>query len=132
MWSNHVCFISLQIDFTYLNKNLRWLVPCHLLMLSVEFISTSSTDEDFENYPCTSSSTTSANNNNHQSISNADPPAPLKYSTNPDGLKFVPQAPIQFYYSLQVFYLLSFSPFIITLSCLVEKLIENRHRHLVE
>ena len=73
-------------------------------MLSTEFIPTSSSDEDFlrnntlkpvNNKISTEISTDSA-------IGVVSVGKPSNFTTNPEGIKFVPQPPVQFYYSLQV------------------------------
>jgi hypothetical protein len=78
-------------------------------MLSTEFIPTSSSDEDFLRNNATNAnsvklftekSTESFNTNTNVGAVSAG--KPLNFTTNPEGIKFVPQPPVQFYYSLQV------------------------------
>lgn len=72
-------------------------------MLSQEFIPTSSSDGDFA--PTTNTITNFNTNMNSSSFSTtvaATASKSVNYSTNPEGIKFVPQPPVQFYYSLQV------------------------------
>jgi len=77
-------------------------------MLSTEFIPTSSSDEDFlrNSTPKTSSNKTSTEISTDSAITNTSGVVavgkPSNFTTNPEGIKFVPQPPVQFYYSLQV------------------------------
>jgi len=78
-------------------------------MLSVEFIPTSSTDDEYDFSPSSKviSSASQSSASTNSSITTTQPQtsqtsSSVNYSTNPEGLKFTPQAPIQFYYSLQV------------------------------
>lgn len=71
----------------------------------MEFIPTSPIDED-----CIASARNSTNPAGETNAVNtvntltSCPPAQkaVSYSINPEGIKFVPQPPVQFYYSLQV------------------------------
>lgn len=67
-------------------------------MLSTEFIPTSPSDEDFLKNNASSNNKTSTGNSNES----ASTISTTKFTTNPEGVKFVPQPPVQFYYSLQV------------------------------
>ena len=79
-------------------------------MLSQEFIPSSPSDADFiaalqdgnsNNNPSNPSNNISISTSNSTStistVSNRN-----NFSTNPEGMKFIPQPPVQFYYSLQV------------------------------
>ena len=81
-------------------------------MLSQEFIPTSPSDADFIAALQDGNNNGNSNNNpsnpsNNISISTSDStistvPNRNNFSTNPEGMKFIPQPPVQFYYSLQV------------------------------
>lgn len=69
-------------------------------MLSHEFIPTSSSDEEFikANAEKTAKAKAELANSTVASVI----AKPVSFTTNPEGIKFVPQPPVQFYYSLQV------------------------------
>lgn len=70
-------------------------------MLSLEFIPTSPIEEEANDV--TSLSTIAAPSINSKNITHLAPSIkPLTYSTTPESVQFIPQPPVQFFYSLQV------------------------------
>ena len=80
-------------------------------MLSMEFIPTSSSEYDHEenstaNLSVNTISNTLKNTINTTFETTASSTKPLNYSTVPESIKFIPQPPVQFFYSLQVIYII--------------------------
>lgn len=77
-------------------------------MLSMEFIPTSPTDQE-DNITKNISAATNTNIISSSSALKIAPSSitikPLNYSTVPESIKFIPQPPVQFFYSLQVYIL---------------------------
>lgn len=81
-------------------------------MLSMEFIPTSPSEYDQEQNSTsnlsvnmiTTNTLTNKINSSKTTLQAASSTTPLNYSTVPESIKFIPQPPVQFFYSLQVIY----------------------------